>query len=108
MRRTLVRAGIEADLATPRGNGDHIAGLGAERSQVERVEQRYRVGLDRIENAGATGHAASMPMLELPPGNEHQGIVTVGSLVRRDDIGGDEPRLSGRGGGRTPQNNGPP
>src|SRR5580698_10231601 len=38
-----------------------------------------------------------MPMLELSPGDEHQGIVRVGSLVRRDDIGGDEPRFPGRG-----------
>src|SRR5580698_11328969 len=47
-----------------------------------------------------------MPMLELSPGDEHQGIVRVGSLVRRDDIGGDEPRFAGRGGERLHKHDG--
>src|SRR5437773_3681465 len=58
------------------------------------MNHRDRIGLERIEHAGAPRHAAGVPMLELAPGDEHHRVVGIGPLCGGNDVGWNELRLA--------------
>ena len=58
------------------------------------MNQRHRVGLDRIKHAGAARHAAGVPVLQLPSGDEHEREVCIRPLIGRDDVSGHEARAA--------------
>ena len=61
----------------PRRDATVIIAVGrdAERREIERMQRRHRVRLDRVEHFGAARHAARVPVLELPPGDQHERIL---------------------------------
>ena len=56
------------------------------------MERRDRLRLDRVEHLGAPRHAAGVPVLELPPGDQHERILGVRLLGRGNHLRRDEPR----------------
>ena len=61
------------------------------------MHRHDRLGLDCIQHAGAAGHRAGMPVLELPAGDEHHRVLGVGPLVGGNEVGRHELRAPGGG-----------
>ena len=60
------------------------------------MERGHRIRLDRVEHLGAARHAAGVPVLELPPGDQHERIGAVGLLGGGDHLRRDELAPAGR------------
>ena len=82
-----VGTGSKLDASPSRGHPHRLAGLHPVTAQRCGVETRGRAGLQQIEHLGAPRHGPGVPMLELPPGHQHQGIFAIGDLSRGQDIG---------------------
>jgi hypothetical protein len=91
-RRALVGTRVQAHRPAARLDGQQPARRHAQGLQVQRVDQRGRVGLDRVEHAGAPGHAAGVPVLELAAGDQHHRVLGIGALVGGQDVGRHEAR----------------
>ncbi len=51
------------------------------------MQRGDRLGLDRVEHRGAPRDGAGVPVLELAPGDEDEGIVLVRAFRRGNDVG---------------------
>ena len=62
--------------------------------KIKRVHQCDRIRLNGIEHRRAPRHAAGVPMLQLPPGNEHHRVFGIGAFIGANDVSGHKTRTT--------------
>ena len=89
-----ISSGGEFD-GSPTGSHPHVLPWrDPKASQCRWMQARGRSRLELVEHVGAAGHGPSVPVFELAPGYQHQGILLVWHLGRGQHIGRHESRAS--------------
>src|SRR5437868_7296930 len=68
-RRAIIRSREECDAAAPRSHRNDAPRSHSQRFKILGIDRCHRRRLEAVQNLGAPGHAAGMPMLELAAGN---------------------------------------
>ena len=92
-RRAVIGARVQDHFATTRLQRDGLAWSDAQGFQVQGVHQRHGIGFEGIEHRGASSHAARVPMFQLAARDQDDGELCIGTLVGRNDVGGDKSGL---------------
>jgi hypothetical protein len=79
----IVLARSKVDSAATGRDPHHVAWLDAKSRDGASRDAGHRSRLQCVESGSAASHGAGMPMFELAPGREHEGIFGIGPLVRR-------------------------
>ena len=82
-RRTWIATSPRRD-----AHGDDVARLrGPACRRSRRFIEAVAIGSSASSTRGAARHAAGVPVLELAAGDQHEGVLGIGPLVGRDDVG---------------------
>ena len=88
VRRAVVAPHVDRDLAAAR-RARVITSPGCRPSarRSRRFIEAVAIGSSASSTRGAARHAAGVPVLELAAGDQHEGVLGIGPLVGRDDVG---------------------
>ena len=81
-----------------RSHANGLAGCEAHPGHVCAAHRGCGRRLQRVEHRSAARHAAGVPMLQLPPGDQHHRVLGIGLLVGGDQAGRHEPHAAVGGG----------